>query len=621
MCGIAGIVGREARDRAASMRSMREAIVHRGPDSAGEYVDPHAALGVRRLRIIDLATGDQPQCDESGRIWTVFNGEIYNYRELRDELRAAGHRFTTQSDTEVIVHLYEEHGDAFVERLDGMFAIAVWDARDRTLTLARDRLGKKPLIYHIAGAELYFGSEHQALLAGLRPKRLAPDLDAIALYLRLGYVPAPFDAFAGLRKLAPAEVLIWRDGETTRHTYWTPPIDVAHVEAAEAATEVRRLFDRAVAKRLVADVPLGAFLSGGIDSSALVASMAAQSAVVRTFTIGFDELPYSELAHARRIAERYGTEHHEFVVHADMLSVLPLLARHYGEPYADSSAVPTYYLSQLTRGSVTVALAGDGGDELFAGYQRYGAVALAARLDRIPAGPRDLLLAAATGLLPRSGSERSRGVRLRRFVHGAREHGPERYLGWLGIFDAEMLAVGSTELLGAATARAALELGGREAAMPGGAVERAQRLDLALYLPDDLLVKVDIASMANSLEVRAPFLDRDLVEYATRLPTDLKIRHGQRKWILRQAFADALPAETMNRRKQGFALPIGEWLRTSLRPLVDDLVLSSRALGRGYLRPAFVRALVDEHQAGVDHTHRLWSLLMLELWHREVVDV
>jgi len=600
---------------------MREAIVHRGPDSAGEYVDPHAALGVRRLRIIDLATGDQPQCDESGRIWTVFNGEIYNYRELRDELRAAGHRFTTQSDTEVIVHLYEEHGDAFVERLDGMFAIAVWDARDRTLTLARDRLGKKPLIYHIAGAELYFGSEHQALLAGLRPKRLAPDLDAIALYLRLGYVPAPFDAFAGLRKLAPAEVLIWRDGETTRHTYWTPPIDVAHVEAAEAATEVRRLFDRAVAKRLVADVPLGAFLSGGIDSSALVASMAAQSAVVRTFTIGFDELPYSELAHARRIAERYGTEHHEFVVHADMLSVLPLLARHYGEPYADSSAVPTYYLSQLTRGSVTVALAGDGGDELFAGYQRYGAVALAARLDRIPAGPRDLLLAAATGLLPRSGSERSRGVRLRRFVHGAREHGPERYLGWLGIFDAEMLAVGSTELLGAATARAALELGGREAAMPGGAVERAQRLDLALYLPDDLLVKVDIASMANSLEVRAPFLDRDLVEYATRLPTDLKIRHGQRKWILRQAFADALPAETMNRRKQGFALPIGEWLRTSLRPLVDDLVLSSRALGRGYLRPAFVRALVDEHQAGVDHTHRLWSLLMLELWHREVVDV
>ena len=620
MCGIAGVVGVTERDRASEMRAMREAIVHRGPDSAGEYCDPYAALGIRRLRIIDLVTGDQPQSDESGGIWTVFNGEIYNFKELRDELARAGHAFRTKSDTEVIVHLYERDGPAFVERLDGMFAIAVWDARARTLVLARDRLGKKPLIYHTAGGELYFGSEHQALLAGLRPKRLVPDLNAIALYLRLGYVPAPFDAFAGLRKLAPAEVLTWRDGEISCRRYWTPPVDVAEVEAAEAAAEVRRLFDRAVAKRLVADVPLGAFLSGGLDSSALVASMAAQSAQVRTFTIGFDERDYSELVHARRVAERFGTEHHELIVRPDTLAILPTLVRHYGEPYADSSAVPTYYLARMAREHVTVALAGDGGDELFAGYRRYRAMQLAETFDRIPIRVRRGAWQAVGALLPSSGSERSTAARVRRFVRGVAEPPSSRYLQIAGIFPSDWLAAAAMPGFATEVLCAEQELAARGAQVQGDAVTRSQRTDIAQYLPDDLLVKVDIASMANSLEVRAPFLDRELVEYAMRLPTGLKIRAGRGKWLLRQAFADVLPPETAARGKQGFGLPIGAWLRTTLRPLLDDVVLSRNALDRGYLMPAAVRSLVDEHLRGVDHTHRLWSLIMLELWHREFID-
>jgi asparagine synthase (glutamine-hydrolysing) len=617
MCGIAGVVGIAERDRADVMRRMREALVHRGPDSSGERCDAYSALGVRRLRIIDLVTGDQPQCGEDERVWTVFNGGIYNFQELRDELRKEGHTFRTQSDTEVIVHLYERDGDAFVEKLEGMFAVAVWDAAERTLVLARDRLGKKPVLIHEANGELYFASEHQALIAGLGRGSFGADRTAIALYLRLGYVPAPFDAFSGIRKLEPATVLVWRDGRTTERTYWHPPSEVVPVGEHEAIARVRELFDAAVRKRLVADVPVGAFLSGGVDSSALVASMAAQSKTVRTFTIGFDEAGYSEVEHARRIAQRYGTDHHEFVVRPDMTSILPLLARHYGEPYADSSAIPTYYLSKLTRDFVTVALAGDGGDELFAGYQRYHAVRLAAALDRVPAAVRAPILYGAEALLPAGGDQRGGRARLRRFISGARRDSAERYLLWLGISDEAWLSASATGEFQPFAEGAARELGRRARIPVGDAARRAQLLDVSMYLPDDLLVKVDIASMANSLEVRAPFLDRRLVEYALQLPTSLMIRGTRRKWVLRRAFADTLPAENLERRKQGFGVPIGRWLREELSPLLDDVVLGTSALQRGYLRPEAVRALVAEHRRGVDHSHRLWSLLMLELWHRE----
>jgi asparagine synthase (glutamine-hydrolysing) len=619
VCGIVGIVGINARDRVHSMRTMRDAIVHRGPDSAGEYLDPHAALGVRRLRIIDLATGDQPQCDESRNAWTVFNGEIYNYRELRDELSARGHRFATQSDTEVVVHLYEEHGEDFVRRIDGMFALAVWDARERKLILTRDRLGKKPLLYRESAGELVFASEHLAIVQSLAPH---PPVDrrAVALYLRLGYVPAPHDAFAGVEKLGPAELLVWSNGSSVRRRYWDLPSDVVDIPVADAVSEVRRLVDRSVAKRLMSDVPLGVFLSGGLDSSVIVASMAAQSARIRTFTIGFDERDYSEISHARRIAERFGTEHHELIVRPDALEVLPTLVRHYGEPYADSSAVPTFYLARMAREHVTVALGGDGGDELFGGYRRYRAMQLAAALDPIPRAIRRGAWRLVRRVVPSTGSERTGPARLRRFMRAAAEPVATRYLQMTGIFSSDRLIDAATPEFKNEIICAEQELSTRAGATVGDALARVQRLDLTLYLPGDLLVKVDIASMTNSLEVRAPFLDRELVEYATRLPSGLKIRGGMGKWLLRQAFADVLPPETAARTKQGFGLPVGAWLRASLRPLLDDTILSPKALDRGYLTEQAARALVDEHIRGVDHTHRLWSLIMLELWHREFID-
>jgi asparagine synthase (glutamine-hydrolysing) len=619
VCGIVGIVGVNARDRVHSMRTMRDAIVHRGPDSAGEYLDPHAALGVRRLRIIDLATGDQPQCDESRNAWTVFNGEIYNYRELRDELSARGHRFATQSDTEVVVHLYEEHGEDFVRRIDGMFALAVWDARERKLILTRDRLGKKPLLYRESAGELVFASEHLAIVQSLAPH---PPVDrrAVALYLRLGYVPAPHDAFAGVEKLGPAELLVWSNGSSVRRRYWDLPSDVVDIPVADAVSEVRRLVDRSVAKRLMSDVPLGVFLSGGLDSSVIVASMAAQSARIRTFTIGFDERDYSEISHARRIAERFGTEHHELIVRPDALEVLPTLVRHYGEPYADSSAVPTFYLARMAREHVTVALGGDGGDELFGGYRRYRAMQLAAALDPIPRAIRRGAWRLVRRVVPSTGSERTGPARLRRFMRAAAEPVATRYLQMTGIFSSDRLIDAATPEFKNEIICAEQELSTRAGATVGDALARVQRLDLTLYLPGDLLVKVDIASMTNSLEVRAPFLDRELVEYATRLPSGLKIRGGMGKWLLRQAFADVLPPETAARTKQGFGLPVGAWLRASLRPLLDDTILSPKALDRGYLTEQAARALVDEHIRGVDHTHRLWSLIMLELWHREFID-
>lgn len=605
MCGIAGIVSAAPEDHAGPMRAMRDLLVHRGPDGEGEYLEAHAAIGMRRLSIVDLVTGDQPQPNEDGTVWTVCNGELYNHHRLREDLLRRGHRFKTRSsDTEVIVHLYEEYGESLFERLEGMFAIAVWDARRRTLLLGRDRLGKKPL------------------LAGM-PSRPPLEPRAIALYLRLGYVPAPDDAFRGVRKLPPAHVLAWRDGEVTLRRYWSPPATGSlRIGEEEAIAELRRLLERAVSARLMADVPIGAFLSGGVDSSAVVATMARLTPKVRTFSIGFEEAEFSELAHARRVAERYGTEHHEFVVRAGEMDVLPRLVRHYGEPYADSSALPTYFLSQLTREHVTVALNGDGGDELFAGYDRYFAVRLAALGDRVPSALRGGATALLRRVLPDSISPASRSRRLRRFVGASALPPGARYLRWLGIFDAvEVAALVTPEFAGAA-AEAERSLMLRAAGLGGGdPVAAAQRLDLELYLPDDLLVKVDIASMASSLEVRCPLLDREMVEFAIALPTALKLRGSERKYLLKKALRGIVPDENLDRRKQGFGVPIGAWFRGGLKGYVAEVLLSPRARQRGITRTDAVERIVREHGEGLaDHTHRLWSLLMLELWQQEFVD-
>ena len=623
MCGIAGSVNVAPSDQGTIMRGMRELLRHRGPDGEGEYVDAHAALGMRRLAIIDLVTGDQPQSNEDGTVWTVCNGEIYNFRELREDLARRGHHFSTRSsDTEVIVHLYEEHGDGLFEHIEGMFAVAVWDVRRRTLLLGRDRLGKKPLLYAEQGGALTFASEHAALLNGLSTRaRLVPE--AIALYLRLGYVPAPLDAFEGVRKLPPATVLTWHEGTVTLRRYWSLPAPGSlRITEAEAITELRRLLDRAVAARLVADVPVGAFLSGGVDSSAVVATMAKLSPTVKTFSIGFEEAEFSELAHARRVAERYGTEHHEFVVRAGEIDVLPRLVRHYGEPYADSSAVPTYYLSQLTRQHVTVALNGDGGDELFAGYDRYFAVRLGALADRVP-GPIRAGAAALVGrLLPDSISPSSRVRRMRRFLLATTLPPGPRYLRWLSVFDADQLAALLTPAFATAGAHAERYLAVRASGIADrDPVAAAQRLDLELYLPDDLLVKVDIASMANSLEVRCPLLDREIVEFAAALPTALKLRGSERKYLLKKALRGIVPNENLDRPKQGFGVPIGAWFRGGLKGYVAEMLLSPRARERGITRADTVERMVRDHGEGrADHTHRLWALLMLELWQQEFVD-
>lgn len=601
---------------------MRERLVHRGPDSGGELSDEHAAIGVRRLRVIDLATGDQPLWNEDRTIACVLNGEIYNFAELRDELVRAGHRFVSTGDTEVIVHLYEEVGEEFPRRLDGMFALAVWDRAARKLVLARDRMGKKPLLYSTDGGELVFASEHSALLAGM-PAGARADTDAIRMYLRLGWVPAPHDAFAGVRKLLPGHSLVWTDGRVEIAPYWVlPPSEPIQIDADEAAGELRRLVEEAVAKRLVADVPVGAFLSGGVDSSAVVATMARLTDRVKTFTIGFEDDAYSELAHARRVAEKFSTDHHEFTVTSAHADIAGLLVRHFGEPYADSSAIPAYYLARSTREHVTVALNGDGGDELFGGYERYTGMWWAGRIDRVPRAVRAPAARGIAALLGPAAQHNGSLRRARNFLDASALEACDRYTRWLGVFDEASLRAlidpGFAEITRDAERRIPIRSDGFRTL---DAATASMRVDLTTYLPDDLLAKVDITSMANSLEVRSPLLDRKIVEFALRLPLSLKIGGGQRKRVLKKAFDGVVPHENMYRPKQGFSAPVSAWLRKDLRHYARELLLSSVSLDRGYFRRSGVERILDDHESERrDRTYQLWSLVMLELWHREFID-
>lgn len=618
VCGIVGAVG-PFPGSLASLRWMRDLLVHRGPDSTGEYATNGAYLGIRRLRVIDLVTGDQPITNEDGTVHAILNGELYNYRELREELVRRGHRFTTASDTEVLVHGWESFGRDLPAHVEGMFAFAIWDDRTRELVVARDRMGKKPLLYaQPRPGAFVFTSEFRALLADPDvDRRLDPE--ALDLYLSFGYVPAPRTIYRGVTKLLPGHLAVWRDGRLETIRYWSSPSPGGReVSEDAAAEELLSVMRAAVRDRLIADVPLGAFLSGGVDSSLVVALMAEAAGRVRTFSVGFDERDYSELAHARRVAERYGTEHHELVIRPDLVEVAPLLARHYGEPFADSSAVPTYYLAKLTRQHVTVALSGDGGDEAFAGYDRYRAMRMAAGLDWIPEAVRAPVLAGAAAMVPGRASRRGRAQRASRFLRGAALPTVRRYLAWTGIFDEAgkdaLLAPDAPRYRRAAEAILADAMGTQ-----GDVAERANQADLRLYLPDDLLVKMDIASMASSLEARSPFLDRRVVEFGVGLPLHLKMRGGRGKYLLRRVAERFVPRENLYRPKMGFGLPVGEWFRGGLGGLLDDTVLSPRALARGLFCPLAVRALVEQHRAGrIDHTHRLWALVMLELWQREV---
>ena len=625
MCGIVGLVRNDGKqvDQQLLVR-MNDAIKHRGPDDDGFYLNGSVGLAMRRLAIIDLKSGKQPIHNHDRTAWIVFNGEIYNYLELRQQLEKLGHSFYTNSDTEAIVHAYDEYGTDCPKHLRGMFAFAIWDERTQELFIARDRVGKKPLLYAEVNGQLIFGSEFSALL--LHPdisKDIQPE--AIDSYLSFMCVPAPLTAYRSIRKLEPGHWLRWRKGEIKSERYWQPDfskkLDITEEEAGERAVEILR---DSVKVRLMSEVPLGAFLSGGIDSSAVVALMSQESSErVKTFSIGFDEQDFSELHHARRVAEWVGADHHEFIVRPDAVEILPLLVEHYGEPYADSSAVPTFYVARETRKHVTVALNGDGGDESFAGYERYAAMQLAESYGRIPKIVRDSVNA-GVGLIPTSELGRSRLRSGKRFLKAASLPKVDRYLRWMSTFDAEAKSNLYSDSFKSETtpgyAKSLLEPWFVRA-NGNGFVDTALLADLMTYLPNDLLVKVDIATMAVSLEARSPFLDHHVIEFAASLPERLKLRGLTTKYLLKKVLKKLLPSENLNRRKMGFGVPIGHWFRGKMQPFLREVVLSERALRRGLFKPETVRQLVDDHAEGKrDYSHQLWTLLMLELWFQRFID-
>ena len=606
----------------ALLDSMCARLEHRGPDSRGIHRAGSTGLGIQRLRVIDLETGDQPVYNEDRTVAVVLNGEIYNFRELREDLRARGHRFATSGDTEAIVHLYEEEGPDCVRALHGMFALAIWDERRRTLLLARDRLGKKPLFYsHRAGA-LTFASELNALM---EDPGIPRDLDYTALdcYLAYGYVPAPLSAYRAVRKLPPASTLALSDGAARVQPYWqldySRKLECGPEEAGERLREAIR---GAVKRRMIADVPLGAFLSGGIDSSTVVATMAEVSPEpVRTFSIGFatETARFNELPRARLIAERFATEHHEFVVEPSAIEMVPEVVDRYGEPFADSSAIPSLYLAQLARRHVTVALNGDGGDESFGGYSRYAANLFAERLARFPS-PLRRAVGAAGRHLPPSGRIDSTLSRARRVALTLPLQPGARYFAYSSDLDRlprdELYTDELREQVGESVAADFVTRAFDESS--GDALlDRMLETDVRTYLPGDLLVKMDVATMAHSLEARSPLLDHELMQLAASLPPDMKVRGTEKKVGLRAAMRGTLPDEILDGRKQGFEVPLAEWLRGDLRELLGDVLLGAPATERGYFREARVRRLVDEHLAGRrDNARGLWTLLVFELWHQ-----
>jgi asparagine synthase (glutamine-hydrolysing) len=634
MCGITGGVWTDAARalEPETLRRMTAVLRHRGPDDEGQYraelrhlpgreSAAGVALGHRRLAIIDVGGGHQPLSNEDGTIWIVFNGEIYNYPELRRRLEGAGHCFRTSSDTETVVHLYEQEGPGCIEHLQGMFALAIWDARQQQLLLARDRLGEKPLVYREEPGRLLFASELKSLLEVPGVPR---DLDSQSLdaYLTYQYVPHPRTIFRGIHKLPPGHLAIYAGGRLEVRRYWNPDFSVERPQSrAWYVEQLRELLTSAVAARLRSEVPLGAFLSGGIDSSIIVGLAQRLTGRLRTFSIGFSVPEYDETRYARLVARHFNTEHEEFQVRPDAVTILPKLVEYYDEPFGDSSAVPTWYLSELARRRVTVALTGDGGDELFAGYPRYQAVWLAGQLDRLPAPLRLLLRSGLWQHLPQSNRQKSLVRRWKRFAEALGDPPAQRYLQWIAIFnEARRAALYSDELLAALPDADPADFLARAMARSGArdAVTAASLADVTTYLPCDLLTKVDVASMAHGLECRPPLLDHRVVELAAAMPVGWKFRYGRGKRILREAFADLLPKAILRRPKMGFGVPLACWFRNELKDYARDVLLDPAALARGYFRPAAVRQLLDEHQSGrFDHSYRLWALLVLEQWQRQ----
>ncbi len=622
MCGIAGMLAstRGGAPDGEAVRRMCDAMVHRGPDDHGYLTDGACVLGHRRLSIIDLRPeGAQPMTNEDGSVAIVVNGEIYNFQELRRELEAKGHRFRSRSDSEVIVHLYEEEGVNFLDRLRGMFAIALWDGPRRRLILARDRFGKKPLFYHAGREGLVFASELAALAESNHFER-RPNIEAIDSFLCLQYVPSPWTAFERVQKLPPGCRLVCENGKIgDPEPYFELRFDQPTSGSLPELTErLHAQIEDAVRVRMVSDVPLGAFLSGGLDSSLIVAMMAKHSSQpVKTFAVGFTSKDFSELPYARLVAERYSTDHHEIVVQPDMASVIPEFVRHYGEPFADSSALPTWYLCQYTRTGVTVALSGDGGDEAFSGYRRHTHSRTARMLRALPR-PLPSILAKAIGNIPIPAAQQVRGF-------GRRLMEPEhvRFLGLAAhIPHADRLALYGPAMrarfLEDPVARRFAKLYARSTA--SDPINRLLDLDIQTYLTDDILTKVDVASMAHSLEVRCPLVDQDLMVFAASLPGDVKLRRLTTKLILREVAKPLLPERILKRPKQGFGLPVDRWMREELAEMSRDVLLDRSARDRGIFEPAAIERLLEQHQRGEPRGDQIWALMMLELWYRTFID-
>ncbi|MCX6626782.1 MAG: asparagine synthase (glutamine-hydrolyzing) [Candidatus Solibacter sp.] len=607
MCGIAGFVHLDQPAQPALVQAMCDEIRHRGPDDEGRYVDGGCGIGMRRLSIIDLSTGHQPISNEDGSVWIVFNGEIYNYQELRADLMSCGHKFQTASDTETLVHLYEQEGVDGLKRLRGMFAFAIWDARQNRLLLARDRFGKKPLYYAVLPTGIYFGSEISCLRQAGVP--LETDPEALRLYFQFNYIPDPLTAYRAIRRVPAGCWLTYQRGAVQQGRYWQMPVSVAEPAAglthAEAVIHVRQKFDEAVHIRMIADVPLGAFLSGGIDSSSVVASMARQSPEpVKTFSIGFEESRFNELPYARMVAER-----------PDSIGIIQKFTKHFGEPFGDSSAIPTFIVSEFAARHVKVALSGDGGDELFGGYTSLRRAQSLSPLDHVPQLLR-LLMSSISARLPYSAYGKN-------FLHMiGRRNGLDRYFAFnYAPYHMRSRLLRPEWMMPAESGFLARML--PHCILPGeaGTLSQIMYWEANANLTGDMLVKVDRMSMANSLEVRCPLLDHELAELAATIPHAWKIAGGQGKRILLDALGDRLPPALLNRPKWGFGVPLADWFRGSLREFLWDHVTAAQFLDRGIVSPEFLRTLLEEHDSGRrDNSHWLWSLLVLALWFQEIAQ-
>ena len=642
MCGICGILDPNGLTgkTALNIEKMKSVLAHRGPDGAGTYLDPDGliALGHARLKIIDLSErATQPMSNETGEIWVAYNGEIYNFLALRRYLEQQAHQFKSESDTEVLVHLYEEKGERMLEDMNGMFAFALWDRKRRRLLLARDRLGVKPLVYTQLGDKLLFASELKALLQHQEVPREI-DLQALLLYLTFNYIPAPYTIFKGIYKLEPAHYLLAKiasDGklELESKRYWDlqSSLKAASVSHEEALVRLRELLEDAVRSRLIADVPLGAFLSGGVDSSLIVALMARHQAKVKTFTIGYEDVPlYDERKYARIIAEKYDTDHQEIIITSKQVQgLLQEVLDSLDEPFGDSSLIPYSVVSCVTRKHVTVALSGDGGDEVFGGYTKYKGEAWAQLLARMPGKSS---LKAAANLLPTArGNYTLNRLRMaKRFIRGLDEDLPRRHFNWMNLFDKsqleqllnrEVFATLNDESSGCDQGLQLVRDLFSQTTWSNDLTNRALYTDVNFVLPYDMLMKADAASMLNSLEIRSPFVDYRLVEYGFRIPGNLKVGLLDGKKILKEAFAEELPRSIQQRPKGGFGIPIGEWFRTDLKPLLEEVLSRERLQRRGLFNPEVVHKMIELHlQRKRDYSWELWNLLVFEVWAGNYLD-